>query len=125
MEGVLKTQTEAHNQKMLELQTTAVENQLRCLSLSPLSPAHANIGAAGVQHPTTDQDQATELIGVSSLADKLSKLRPEYYCDPGKTYEKMTFRELIRGCTKVLSFLCVSNVNASGWVSLSSKFSPV
>lgn len=117
MVGVLRTQTETHNKRMLELQTRNVEDKLRRLSLSPLPPAHAGLGAAGGGGISVDPDDPSELRGVSSLADKLSKLRPEYFCDPEKTYDKMTFRELIRGCTKVMSFLRSSNVNVDGYLS--------
>lgn len=116
VEETLKTRTDTYNQKMLDLQTQVAENRLRRISLSPLPPAHSHVGATSGHHSTTDPDESTELHGVASLADKLSKLRPEYYCDPGKSYEKMTFRELIRGCTKVLAFLRATNVKVDGYL---------
>lgn len=111
LEGVFKAQAAEHDKKLLEVRTRDVENRLRKLSLSPLPAPHGSMGGL------SDPDAATELHGVSSLADKLSKLRPEYYCDPTKSHEKMTFRELIRGCAKVLSFLRVSNINVDGYLS--------
>lgn len=121
VEGVLKTQTDAHEKRTLHLHTQLVENRLRRLSMSPLPPAHGAVGkTAG--HDMADADtgadnQATEQRGISSLADQLSKLRPEYFCDPVKTYDKMTFRELIHSCTKVLCFLRTSHINVDGYLS--------
>lgn len=119
LEASIKSQTEVNEKRALDSHTQQLENKLRRLSLSPLPPAHERIGSKGSSDRDTpdDSDPSTELRGVSSLADKLSKLRPEYYCDPAKSFEKMTFRELIRGCVKVLSFLRGSQVNVDGYLS--------
>lgn len=95
IEEVLKTQMDVRNKKLLDRQTQDVENRLRRLSMSPLPASHSSIGVTGSHDPSTDPDSTAELHGVSTLSDKLSKLRPEYFCDPVKTYDKMTFRELI------------------------------
>lgn len=117
LEEAIKAQTEQHEKQMLEAQTQQLENNLRWLSLSQLPPAHGQVGWQGQPALQTVGTASTEQRGVANLSYKLSKLCPEYYCDPAKTFEKMTFRELIRGCAKVLSFLRVSNVNVDGYLS--------
>lgn len=107
----LRAQEKTHAQQVLDFKTQEAENKLRRLSLSPLKPGHSQLGTTG------SHDTDAEACGVSSLADKLCKLRPEYYCDPTKSYEKMSFRELVRGCTRVLSFLRASKTNVDGYLS--------
>lgn len=82
-----------------------VESRLRRLSLSH-SP---------MVDPTPRPDPTDELRGISTIRD-LSKLRPESYCLPPKTHDKLTFRELIRGCLKVLTYLRLCNINVDGYL---------
>lgn len=46
----------------------------------------------------------------------LSKLHPEAFCATPKSYEKVTFCELIRGCVKVLMYLRCYKVDTSGYL---------
>lgn len=46
----------------------------------------------------------------------MSKLRPESYSLPLKSHEKLTFRELIRGCLKVLTYLRLHDINIDGYL---------
>lgn len=110
VEAFLRSQEDSYARCLLNVKTEEVENKLRRLSLSPLQPSHKTLGTAGVH------DTSPELHGVSTLSDKLCKLRPEYYCDPPKVYDKLSFRELIRGCTRVLSFLRASGINVDGYL---------
>lgn len=82
-----------------------VEKRLRRLSLShtpTVGPSHR-------------PEPADDTFGISTLTD-LSKLRPESYSQPPKSHDKLTFRELIRGCLKVLTFLRLNNINVDGYL---------
>lgn len=122
IENVLHENEEAYNQSVLHSKTVEMEQKLWQLSLSPLPASHAihgqaGAGQAGVAQNGADAQQQWELLGVSMLADRLSKLCPEFYWDLPKTYEKITFRELMRGCINVLAFLCSSNIDVDGYLS--------
>lgn len=93
METAFKAQTEKYDKRVMDLQTQELDNKLQRLSMSPLPPAHSQVGHGGVQdnqpsQQNPDVNTDTGLHGVSSLVDKLSKLRPEYYCDQGKSFGK-------------------------------------
>lgn len=46
----------------------------------------------------------------------LCKLRPEAYCSTPKSYDKLTFRELTRGCVKVMMYLRSQGINVDGYL---------
>lgn len=107
----LTDKEEECSQSISYAKTVDTEQKLRRLSLSPLPASHTGYGQS------TTGDQQAELSGVSTLSDRLSKLHPEFYCDPPKSYEKLGFSELIRGGVKVLTFLRASNINVDGYLS--------
>lgn len=82
-----------------------VENRLRRLSLSHTPMVKSS--------PRPDAPE--ELQGISTVTD-LSKLQPESYSLPPKSHDKLTFRELIRGCLKVLTYLRLNNINVDGYL---------
>lgn len=98
-----------------------VETKLRRLSLA--SPPASSQGATGGNqsfnagspqgggggtHQGTNRQQC--LNQHLAVIPDLSKLRPEAFCATPKSYEKLTFRELIRGCIKVMMYLRCHNV---------------
>lgn len=74
---------------------------------------HLSLSHSPMVDPTHRSQLLDKLRGISSVTD-LSKLQPESYCLPPKTHDKLTFRELIRGCLKVLTFLRLNNINVDG-----------
>lgn len=81
------------------IMTQEIESRLRKLSLS--------------QTWTNSRTNGASII--DGIAD-LSKLGPEPYCLPPKSNDKLTFRELINGCLKVLSYLRISGCVIDGYL---------
>lgn len=125
----LTRQKELDN-SLREQRVREVENKLRRLSVS------SNPSAGGGQGPKTQgqsmvtgTSQSTRGTNYQAAASKqqcgnlrlasipdLSKLCPEAFCSAPKTYDKITFRELIRGCTKVMMYLRYFNVDIDGYL---------
>lgn len=103
LEKVLAAKQTEIDDRMRESKVKDLEHKLRRMSVG--SPSG------------TKPSPSAEATSVIATIPDISKLRPEAYCSPGKTFEKLTFRELIRGCVKVLNYLHLFNVEVEGYLS--------
>lgn len=108
LEKVLAVKQAEIDARIKDTKVHELERKLRRLSVS--TPA----GTGASTHSPSSGDVATSVI--STIPD-LSKLRPESYCSPVKSFDKLTFRELVRGCVKVLNYLQLFNVEVEGYLS--------
>lgn len=116
IERVLLARQKVLEETMKDKSIKEVENKLRRFSVSrqrrlpaarpwqvPVSyPAQVRIMWGDSSQSPAQQLYVNQQL--SSLPD-LGKWRPEFFCSTPKSYDKLTFRELICGCTKVMMYL--------------------
>lgn len=108
IEKVLTFKQKELDETLRDARVTELEEKLHRLSVSspPVINPAKNQGASGIS-------QSSVLVAITDI----SKLRLEFYCSSVKSYEKLTFRELIRGCVKVLHYLRLYKVDVEGYLS--------
>lgn len=119
IEKVLLSRQKELEEAMRDKRVVEIESKLRRLSTSA-QPLSQSRGGQQAQNNSsfTGQSVSQQPGGNPHLAavPDLSKLHPETYCSSPKPYDKLTFRELIRGCVKVMMYLRTCEVDVEGYL---------
>lgn len=121
IEKLLLVRQKQLDNSLKEKRVIEIESKLRRLSLSGNSQHSGDTSSKPAQFNTSysAHSPSPHLPDGGYLLAKvpdLCKLRPEAYCSTPKPYEKLTFRELIRGCVKVTMYLRMCSVNIEGYL---------
>lgn len=98
--------------KLRRLSTSGHPQQTQQFQQASGGGGHSQLNTSYSGHSVSSPTVNRHLAGVHDLC----KLRPETYCCSPKSYEKLTFRELVRGCVKVMMYLRTCDIDVEGYL---------